>query len=204
MAALRGRSRPPEYDLAEAMESGIESLIRAAADKAAEQTVQSWDRHPAGRQLLAAAGGDQLSRSSAELSARSQRAVRDWQGAVLELIRSEGQEKRTTARFLAYGINGLALALMVAVFASTAGLTGTEVAIAGGTSALGQKVLEAVLGDQAVRRLTERARADLRERVDALLAAEEDRFLDVLAGVHVEASSGNALRGAVRAVGAAR
>ena len=204
MAALRGQSRPPEHDLAEAMGSGIESLVRAAADKAAEQTVHAWDAHPAGRPLLAAAGGDQLSRSSAELPERGQRAVRDWQGAVLDLVRSEGQEKRTTARFLAYGINGLALALMVAVFASTAGLTGTEVAVAGGTSALGQKVLEAVLGDQAVRRLTERARADLRERVDALLALEEARFLDVLAGVHVDPGSGDTLRAAVRAVGAAR
>ena len=204
MAALRGQSRPPEHDLAEAMESGIEALVRAAADKAAEQTVHAWDSHPAGRPLLAAAGAEELSRSSTQLPEQSQRAVRDWQGAVLELVRSEGQEKRTTARFLAYGINGLALALMVAVFASTAGLTGTEVAVAGGTSALGQKVLEAVLGDQAVRRLTERARADLRERVDALLAFEEDRFLDVLAGVNVDPGSGDALRAAVRAVGAAR
>jgi hypothetical protein len=204
MAALRGQTRPPEHDLAEAMESGIEALVRAAADAAAERAVHAWERHPAGQPLLAAAGGDRLSRSSADLPERSQRAVRDWQGAVLELVRSEGQEKRTTARFLAYGINGLALALMVAVFASTAGLTGTEVAVAGGTSALGQKVLEAVLGDQAVRRLTERARADLRERVDALLAIEEDRFLDVLAGVHVDPGSGAALRAAVRAVGSAR
>ena len=204
MAALRGQSRPPERDLAEAMESGIEALVRAAADKAAEQTVHTWDAHPAGRPLLVAAGSDELSRASAELPERSQRAVRDWQGAVLDLVRGEGQEKRSTARFLAYGINGLALALMVAVFASTAGLTGTEVAVAGGTSALGQKVLEAVLGDQAVRRLTERARADLRERVDALLALEEDRFLEVLAGVDVDPGSGDALRAAVRAVGAAR
>ena len=41
---------------------------------------------------------------------------------------------------------------MLAVFLQTGGLTGAEVVVAGGTSALGQRVLEAVFGDQAVRR----------------------------------------------------
>ena len=44
---------------------------------------------------------------------------------------------------------------MVVVFASTAGLTGAEVGIAGGSAVLGQKLLEAVFGDQAVRRLAD-------------------------------------------------
>ena len=48
------------------------------------------------------------------------------------MVRAEGADKRSTARFLAYGVNGLAVALMVVVFASTAGLTGAEVGIAGG------------------------------------------------------------------------
>ena len=42
---------------------------------------------------------------------------------------------------------------MVVIFASTAGLTGAEVGVAGGTAVVGQKILEAVFGDQAVRRL---------------------------------------------------
>jgi hypothetical protein len=62
------------------------------------------------------------------------------------------------------------------VFASTGGLTGAEIAVAGGTSALSQKVLEALFGDQAVRRLAQRAREDLLDRVERLLAREEDRF----------------------------
>ena len=46
---------------------------------------------------------------------------------------------------------------------------------------LSQKVLEALFGDQAVRRLADEARADLRDRVGALLAGEEGRFTDLLA-----------------------
>ena len=46
---------------------------------------------------------------------------------------------------------------MVVVFAYTGGLTGAEAGIAGGTRAcVGQKLLEAVFGDQAVRRLADR------------------------------------------------
>lgn len=43
--------------------------------------------------------------------------MRDWQQDVLDMVRSEGQDKRTTAKFLSYGVNGLGVALMVVVFA---------------------------------------------------------------------------------------
>jgi hypothetical protein len=66
------------------------------------------------------------------------------------------------------------------VFASTGGLTGAEIVVAGGTSALGQKVLEAVFGDQAVRTLAARARERLLERVQRVLDDEAARFAAVL------------------------
>ena len=67
------------------------------------------------------------------------------------MVRTEGADKRGTARFLAFGVNGLSVALMVVVFSHTAGLTGAEVGIAGGgRPCSGQKLLEAVFGDQAV------------------------------------------------------
>ena len=112
---------------------------------------------PPGQVLLADAGED-LGRASRDFRRRAERAVRDWQADVLEMVRTEGADKRTTARFLAFGVNGLSVALMVVVFAHTAGVTGAEVGIAGGSAVLGQKLLEAVFGDQAVRRLAERAR----------------------------------------------
>ena len=66
---------------------------------------------------------------------------------------------------------------MLAVFAQTGGLTGAEIVVAGGTSAVGQKVLEAIFGDQAVRDARRaRAREDLLERVERLLDAEAARF----------------------------
>ena len=99
---------------------------------------------------------------------------------MLELVRAEGAGKRATARLASLGVNGAGLTVMIAVFASTGGLTGAEVVVAGGTSALGQKVLEAIFGDQAVRALAARAREQLMTRVRVLLDEEAGRFQRVL------------------------
>lgn len=206
VAALRGRPRP-EQGLADALESGIESLVFGSADRAAERTTEAWRALPGGRALLAEAGPrevDRLSRASAELPDLTARAVREWQGSVLDLVRSEGMERRSTARFMAYGLNGVALLLMVAIFASTAGLSGAEVAVAGGTSALSQKLLEAVLGDQAVRALAARAKADLQDRVQELMAGERARFRTLLEDAPVDVDAGASLRAAAAAVRSAR
>ena len=199
-ASVRGRPRPAD-ELAEALESGIAALVRAEADRAAERSVRAWRATAPGRALLAA-GPAQLDRSSPELAAHCDRAVRDWQGWVLELVRAEGAGRRRTAQFLAYGVNGAALGVMVALFASTGGLTGGEVAVAGGASALSQKVLEALLGDQVVRSLALRARADLRERVELLLSAESGRFTRLLDAADAGVEAGE-IRAAAAGVDAA-
>ena len=141
-----------------------------------------------------------LSRASRDFRERAERMVRDWQAGVLDLVRSEGGERRTTARFLAYGVNGLSVALMVVVFASTGGVTGAEVGIAGGSAVVGQKVLEAVFGDQAVRRLALNARKDLTKRVDVLLDQERRRFVDLLDDLDVSPDAAEQLRALARRV----
>lgn len=95
----------------------------------------------------------------------------------MELIRTEGQGKRTQARWLSFGINGLGAALMIVVFSMTAGLTGLEVGVAGGTAVVGQRLLEAVFGEDAVRRMAAKAREDLHARCLRLLADEREKFL---------------------------
>ncbi len=109
-----------------------------------------------------------------------------------------------TARYLAYGVNGLGLMVMIVVFAHTGGLAGGEVVVAGGASALSQKILEAVLGDQAVRSLTATARADLHQRIAGLLDGERTRYLRLLDDVAVDDRDGVALRVAVQDVEDAR
>ncbi|GAB3992533.1 dynamin family protein [Nocardioides marmoraquaticus] len=176
--ALRGK--PQQADrVTVAVESGLHSLLVEHAESAAERAEAAWRADVSGRALLDAAGPGDLGRASRGCRERAERLVRDWQQAVLELVRAEGAGKRSTARFLAFGVNGLAVSLMVVTFASTGGLVGAEIGIAGGSAVVGQKLLEAVFGDQAVRRLAAAARADLRTRVEELMAAERRRF-DVL------------------------
>ncbi len=182
-----------------AVESGLETLILEHAEAAAERTHARWSQQAAGAGVLAAAPAD-LGRASRDLRRRSERMVRDWQLDVLDMVRTEGADKRSTARFLAFGVNGLSVALMVVVFSHTAGLTGTEAGVAGGSAVLGQKLLEAVFGDQAVRALAERARRSLEQRVTVLLHDERTRFLSLVDSVTVQPDTPDKLRTAARRV----
>ena len=70
---------------------------------------------------------------------------------------------------------------MLAVFAHSAGLTGGEVAIAGGTAVINQKLLEALIGEAAVADIIRAAERDLRRTLRSALEADARRFLDLLA-----------------------
>lgn len=197
------KGEPARADhLGEALQSGVESLVGNRAELAAAATARQWRTLPGGSQLLGADAS--LMRSSVGIDERIQRLVRDWQGDILEMVRGEGKDRRTTARILAYGVNGLGVVLMLVTFASTAGITGAEVGIAGGTAVVGQKLLEAVFGDQAVRELSKKAREKLEERVQELYAAERARYEGAVSAVHVDPKQGPALDAAVAAVRAAR
>ena len=197
VGAVKGRPQQAEK-VTVAVESGLETLILEHAENAAERARASWASVEAGRNLLEDSGRD-LGRASRDFRGRAERAVRDWQRGVLEMVRTEGAERRSTARFLAFGVNGLSVALMIVVFASTAGVTGAEVGIAGGSAVIGQKLLEAVFGDQAVRRLAAHARKDLNNRVGQLLDTERRRYLDVLDDLDVDpAAAENVRRGCRR------
>jgi energy-coupling factor transporter ATP-binding protein EcfA2 len=200
--ALTGRPTPAE-GLQGALEDGVERLLRAEADKAAERTVTAWRSLPGGAELLAGAERE-LEQASPDFPEAAAAQVRDWQGTVLDLVRSEGADKRSRARALSWGVNGAGAAVMVAVFAQTGGLVGGEVAVAGGTAAVGQRVLEAVFGDAAVRALAARAREDLEHRADELLRYEQDRFDDRLAAAAPEPGTAEEVRAAVRALADAR
>ena len=202
MATLKGEP-PGAGNLKVAVESGLESLLREEAAAAAERAEASWQANTAGRALLESAEID-LSRSSEEFDRKAERAIRDWQGAVLDLVADEGMSKRSRARFYALGVNGVGVALMIVVFAHTGGLVGAEIGVAGGTAVLAQRVLEAVFGDQAIRRLAQTAKDDLDARVQALLADELVRYHMILNGLHVESDQSRRLRQAARVVEEAR
>jgi len=192
VGTVRGRPHQVEK-VAVAVESGLETLILEHAESAAERADASWRSVAAGEHLLEDSGRG-LGRASRDFRALTERAVREWQQDVLKMVRTAGAAKKSTARFLAFGVNGLSIALMVVVFAHTAGVTGAEVGIAGGSAVIGQKLLEAVFGDQAVRRLAAEARKDLQRRVVGLLDGERARYLEVLDKLSIEPGTAQKLR----------
>lgn len=165
-------------EVEEAATSGLHLLILDEAERAAELAAKAWDSERAGRIVLAKNPG--LDRASRDVRVRAERIAREWREAVFELVRAEGQSKRTKAKVLSYGLNATGVALMIVVFAGTGGITGAEVGIAGGTALAGQKLLEAVFGDQAMRELARKAETDLRSRVTELFVAEAERYLRLL------------------------
>ncbi len=202
-AALRGEPAPAEQ-VSEAIGVGVESVVIDAADRAAERTARQWAGEPAGAALLASTD-EELARSAADLHEHTTAEIRAWQGAVLDLVREEGAKRKGVARALALGFNGLAVALMILVFASTAFIpTGAELAVGGGTAVVGQRLLEAVFGDEAVRRLADKARRDLHARLDRLLDSERERFVVLLHAAAVDPDARRALDAAAAVVEAAR
>jgi len=190
------RGRPAaQAPVEQAIAHGLAAVVLDAADAAAERTHAAWRGDPSGAGLLPDLG---LSRSSATLRAEVDREIRAWQADVLALVGEQGAQRRGTARALSFGVNALGVSLMVLAFASTGGLTGVEVGIAGGTAVVAQKLLEAVFGDDAVRRLTGEARERLDARVRDVLAGEAARYTAQLDALVV--SGGSALRGAATAV----
>lgn len=200
-AAVKGEPAP-STDLGEALQTGVAALVSAHSQAAASAGAREWRTLPGGAELVSA--HPELAKPSPGLHAAIARMVRDWQGGVLDLVRSEGRDRRTTARIAAYGVNGIGVILMLVAFAHTGGLIGAEVGIAGGTAVLAQKVLEAIFGDQAVREMAAKARARLLERVEELYAGERARFEAAIQGVEIKDGQAVRLADAAAAVKAVR
>ncbi|MFC6155718.1 AAA family ATPase [Kribbella jiaozuonensis] len=203
-------NKPAETrDVSDAIQSGLESLLREHATAAAERAEKAWQATAPGRQLLAA-GDAQLAEDDPESSLgalspafpdAAARAVREWQEFVLDVIRKEGGAKKSTARILEYGVNGLGLSLMVVVFARETGIPkGAEASAGAGSAVVGQRLLEAVFGDKAVQGMVDKAREDLDGKVHALMDAEFARYLAVLDQHPVDAETARLLTEAARAV----
>ena len=178
------RGEPKVEAVEVAISDNLAAVLKEKGQWAAEDTAVKWSRTRWGRDIIAAEPA--LARPSAGFDEAATAAIRAWQSDVMLLVEDESRGKRMKARVLALGTNVLALALMIVVFAATGGLTGAEVGIAGGASVLAQRLLEAVFGEGAVRRLAEQAQKDLAGRVEGVLAVELARYGAILDSLAVD------------------
>ncbi|MDO5051946.1 MAG: dynamin family protein [Pseudoclavibacter sp.] len=191
---MRGRPAPIR-EVEQEIESGLHAVVVDQAGRAAGHAYTRLRTSPAGRQLAA---DPALGRESPELSERAGEMIRSWQTGLVEMIHAQAAGKRMRARIMSLGLNVVTVALMIVVFASTGGLTGGEVAIAGGSAVVGQKLLETIFGEDAVRRLARRAREDLDGRVRALFDREYERYGRLLQLVEAGTSPAELTRAAQR------
>ncbi|MEJ7799715.1 MAG: ABC transporter [Ilumatobacter sp.] len=182
--------------------TNLETLVRNHADRAALSTVEHWERTAGGSTVLADADRG-LDRPTATLSARLDRELGDWQDGVLQLVQDQAGNKLALARFVSIGLNGVSVAVMIAVFSQTGGLTGAEAGVAAGTAAVTQTLLTAIFGDSALRELVQTARDDLRLRLAGVFEVERARF-DTLLATHSAEDERAVLESAIHAVRTAR
>ena len=196
------RGRPDGAEVKVAAEEGLRLLIVEAAEQACGRAATAWRAQPSGRALLE--GHEDLARASAGLPNAAQRSIQAWQADVLTLVAGEGAGKRQGARIAAAGVNGIGAALMLVIFASTGGITGAEIGVAGGTTVIAQRLLESIFGDEAVRKLAATAKANLVARVDDLLNAEQARYLTILDGLGLAPDASTMVDAAIDQVRAER
>lgn len=175
--ALTGRTAPA-VKAEQALGASLVHVLIDETAHGAERADTAWRRSPAGRSL---AEGHDLSRLPDGFGEEAAASIRAWQGDVLDLVRTEGADRRTKARVLSLGVNVLGVALMVIVFVSTAFIpTGLEVGVGAGAAVVGQKLLESIFGDEAVRRMATVARERLTARLDALVNSRTAPFRERL------------------------
>jgi energy-coupling factor transporter ATP-binding protein EcfA2 len=185
--AVKGKPQQAER-VTVAIESGLENLILSEAEATAAAIAERWRARPAGAGVLA--GAPELDRASRELRRTAERAVREWKQDVTELVRIEGSGQRT-ARFLAYGVQGLAVALMVSALDQASTQPSSEA---------GRRLLEAVFGAESADGLVARARDTLEYRLGDLVEVERRRWTAALDAVPVSADADAQLRQAARRV----
>ncbi|WP_254872920.1 GTPase [Schaalia sp. Marseille-Q2122] len=173
----------PVAPVEDALEAGLSTLIEDELMRLREDAEGAWRADQWLSRLLPVAVAAPNARELAvDVTHR-------WQAELLEIVRTQGASKRTGARIMAIGVNVVAVALMIVIFASTGGITGMELGVAGASAAVSQKLLEAIFGDQAVRTMTKRAQELLREHlaqaaeamVAGLRAACEDNAPELVA-----------------------
>jgi energy-coupling factor transporter ATP-binding protein EcfA2 len=167
--AFRGTPTAPVAMVEEEMASTLEALALRHASDAARRTASAWSERSDAATMIAR--DPTLWSASETLAPEIRDGLATWMRATIDDVRTAGGRKRAVAQVAALGVNAVGVAVMLGVFAHTAGLTGAELGIAAGTAYLNQKLLEALFGERAMEQLIEQART----RLDVLLVTLFDR-----------------------------
>jgi energy-coupling factor transporter ATP-binding protein EcfA2 len=175
VSAMIGRT--PRAPVAEVREDTLADLVavaRGRAGEAARRTATAWNEEPSSRDLVTDDPG--LWSVSPAFDGALRARLDGWISGIADDIQRTGGQKRFLARGASVGVNAAGIAVMLATFAHTGGLTGTEAGILAATGFLNQKLLEALFGEAALVEMISRARASLNAALEATFAEEQGRF----------------------------
>ena len=178
VTVFRGQLDAPVTVLEAEMTSTLEALALRHASDAARRTAVAWSDRSEAAALVAAHPA--LWSASDGFAQAIRDRLTEWMRAIVDDVRAHAGRKRAIAQVAALGVNAVGVAVMLAVFVHTAGLTGTEVGIAAGTAFLNQKLLEAIFGEGAMAELIGNARAGLTSLLKELFDHERGRFEDLV------------------------
>ena len=174
LTVFRGRTAAPVTIIEAELTSTLEALGLRHATEAARRTAMAWSDRLEAAELIAVHHA--LWSASERFRPAIQEGLGDWMRGIVEDVRSHAGRKRAVAQVSALGVNAVGVAVMLAVFVNTAGLTGAEVGIAAGTAILNQKLLEAIFGERAMGELIAKARERLMTLLAGLFEDERKRF----------------------------
>ncbi len=176
VAAIRGTPVAPVGTVEREATSDVVTLSLAIATDAARRTAERWSGRSAGALVLTSA--PELWSASPTFAAELEPRLHEWVAGIAEDVRTRGAAKRTLAFGASLGVNVVGIAVMLGVFAHTAGLTGAELGVAAGTAFLNQKLLQALFGEASMQEMIGQARARLDTILEARFDAERARFED--------------------------
>ena len=174
LTVFRGTTVAPVTIVEADMTSTLEALALRHATEAARRTAMAWSDRSEAAELITL--NPSLWSASQGFGPAIGEGLGDWMRGIVEDVRSHAGRKRAVSQVAALGVNAVGVAVMLAVFVNTAGLTGTEVGIAAGTAILNQKLLEAIFGERAMGELITKARERLMTLLTDVFEDERKRF----------------------------
>jgi hypothetical protein len=182
-ATLRSLLNPgPPAPAAEVKAAAFEDLVALVvshADSAASSTASHWAGRPYGSDAVAEDPG--LWGCSPHLADQVEDDLERWAASISREVRTFGEQRRGWAKAASIGVNALGTSAILAVFASTGGLTGAEAGIAAVTALVNQALLEALFGEANVADMIQRARNRLDELIGEAMSRDRARFERALA-----------------------
>jgi hypothetical protein len=154
----------------------LTAAVGTRLDRAARSVATGWDIDEAGRDLLTA----DLRATGTETLIDAEATIDEWLAGLTAMVEDEAPGRFRAARVASTGVNAATVGTILALLASTGGLTGAEVGVAGAAAAAQQGILEHILGKAAASSLAGSARDSLVASIESVFETEAGRFHRVL------------------------